>query len=129
MAIFFFIFSLVFAKLGTFKVGLDSHPNLPPQPGLANVVVSDCSLAAIQGQLLILKFLELHSRCFSSGSSLKPRKDLSNFVLSYLFHESKNTSSEEYLGVAKTELFFVQLNSVKYSSSSSFVIFSLSNQF
>merc|ERR1712107_671878 len=103
----FFILSLVLAELGALKVGLNGHPDLPPQPGLANVVVSDCSLAAVESKLLILELLELHTGSLASGSSLQPGKNLTNSVLSHLLHESKDTSSEEDLGVAKTEFLLV----------------------
>merc|ERR1719370_1473200 len=52
------IFSLVLGKLGTLQVGLDSQPQLPPAPGLADVVVTDGALQAVEGHFLVLHFLE-----------------------------------------------------------------------
>merc|ERR1712203_544498 len=109
------IHGLKLSKLGTLEVGLDSHPDLPPQPGLTNVVVSDGSLAAVQGKLLILQLLELHSGGLTSGTRLQPGKNRTNSVLTDLFHYTKNTSSEENLGVTKTELLFVKLNNIQYT--------------
>ena len=63
-----FIFLLELSKLGALKVGLNGQPDGPPRPGLTNVVVPDGSLAAVEGQLLILELLELHTGRFSSCS-------------------------------------------------------------
>ena len=43
------ILSLVLAKLGALEVGLDSIPELPPEPDLANIIVPDGSLATVEG--------------------------------------------------------------------------------
>merc|ERR1712241_668304 len=53
-----FIFSLILSKLGTFEVRLDGQPQLPPKPSLTNIVVTNGSLETIQGQFLVLQFLE-----------------------------------------------------------------------
>merc|ERR1712223_1664222 len=52
-----FILSLVLSKLGTFEVRLDGQPQLPPEPSLTNVVVTNGSLEAVKSQFLILQLL------------------------------------------------------------------------
>merc|ERR1719471_957658 len=123
----FFILSLVLGKLGTLEVRLDSQPQLPPEPGLTNVVVPDGSLETIESKLLVLHFLEDQSRGLSSGLSLKPRQNFTNPVFTNLFHVTQNTSSEEYLGVTKTPLLRVKSNSLEDTSSSILVLLCLSN--
>ena len=39
---------------------LDAHPDLEPLPGLGQQEGTNSSLASVQGQFLVLKFLELH---------------------------------------------------------------------
>merc|ERR1712223_329494 len=123
----FFILSLVLGKLGALEVGLDSQVHLPPKPGLANVVVPDGPLETVQSKLLVLHFLEDQPRGLSSGLSLKPRQNFTNPVFTNFFHETQNTSSEEYLGVTKTPLLRVKSNSLEDTSSSILVLLSLSN--
>merc|ERR1711962_15631 len=53
-----FILSLVLGELGALEVGLDGQPQLPPEPGLTNVVVPDGALQAVEGKLLVLHLLE-----------------------------------------------------------------------
>merc|ERR1719450_1264295 len=81
-----FILSLVLGKLGTFEVRLDSQPQLPPEPGLTNVVVANGSLQTIQRQFLVLQLLEDKTRSFSSGLSLQPGQYTTNTVFTNLFH-------------------------------------------
>merc|ERR1711892_212988 len=78
------------------------------------------------GKFLILQFLELHTRGFTSSSSLKPRQNTSDLILTSLFHNSKDTSPEENLGMAKTPLLLVQLVDLK-DGTSGFVILGLCN--
>merc|ERR550532_31532 len=117
-----FIFSLVLSELGTFEVRLDSQPQLPPEPGLTNVVVTNGSLQAVQGQFLGLQFLEEDTRSLASGLSLQPRQDITNAFFTNLLHETKDTSAEEDFGVSKTELLRVQLNDLHDCSSSILVL-------
>merc|ERR1719195_1760269 len=122
-----FIFSLVLSKLGTFEVGLDSQPQLPPKPSLTNVVVTDGSLKAVKGQLLILQLLEYKTRGFTSGLSLKPRQDHTNTIFTDFFHVTQDTSTEEDFGMTKTELLRIQLDSFHNSASSILVFLCLGN--
>merc|ERR1719394_1344356 len=80
------ILLLVLAKLCTLEVGLDGQPDLHPQPGLGNHHGSDGSLASIQGHLLVLELLESHSGGLASSSGLQPGKNVSDLVLTELFH-------------------------------------------
>merc|ERR1711899_189986 len=68
---FLFIFLLVLGKFGTFEVRLDCQPQSPPKPGFTNSVISNCTLKTVEGQFLILHFLEDKSRCLSSCLSLQ----------------------------------------------------------
>merc|ERR1719153_1045921 len=86
-----FILSLVLGKLGALEVGLDGQPQLPPEPGLANVVVTDGALQAVEGKLLVLHLLEDKTRGLSSGLGLKPGKDSANPVLTDLLHVTQDT--------------------------------------
>merc|ERR1712223_228997 len=122
-----FILSLVLSKLGTFEVRLDGQPQLPPKPSLTNVVVTNGSLEAVESQLLILQLLEDETRGFSSGLGLQPRQDRANSVFTNLFHETKDTSTEEDFGVSKTELLRVQCNGLHDCSSSILVLLCLGN--
>merc|ERR1719481_436344 len=122
------IFLFEFSKLSALESWFDSQPDLHPQPGLSCEVISDCSLASIEGKFLILQLLEVHSGSFSSGSSLKPRKNRANLVFTSFFHNTKNTSTEEHLSVTKSKLFFWQLDQIKDCASSSFVILGLGNK-
>merc|ERR1719150_2462521 len=122
-----FILSLVLSKLGTFEVRLDGQPQLPPKPSLTNVVVTNGSLEAVESQFLILQLLEDQTRGFSSGLGLQPRQDRANSVFTNLFHETKDTSTEEDFGVSKTELLRVQSNGLHDCSSSILVLLCLGN--
>merc|ERR1712198_483101 len=77
---------LVLSKLGALEVGLDGQPDLHPLRGLGHQCIPDGSLATVEGKLLVLEFLELHSRGLSSSSRLEPGKDRSNLVLTDLLH-------------------------------------------
>ena len=55
------IFGLVLGEFGTLEVGFESNPYLPPKLGLTNHVVTDCSLAAVERQLLALHLYKIHS--------------------------------------------------------------------
>merc|ERR1719288_635827 len=119
------VFLLVLSKLGALEVGLDGQPDLHPQPGLGNHHGSDGSLASIQGHLLVLELLESHSGGLASSSRLQPGKNVSDLVLTELFHLTGNPSSEEDLGVTKTVLLLVHLDNIHDNLSSSLVILSL----
>merc|ERR1719412_3519806 len=116
---------LVLAKLGAFEVGFDGQPDLHPLPGLGDHHGLDGSLAGVQGELLVLQLLELHTAGLASGSGLQPGEDGSNLVLTGLLHPSEDTGSEEDLGVTKTELLLVKLDSIHDGSSSSLVVLGL----
>merc|ERR1712045_976605 len=77
------------------------------------------------GELLVLQLLELHTAGLASGSGLQPGEDRSNLVLTGLLHPTKNTGSEEDLGVTKTELLLVKLDCIHDGSSSSLVVLGL----
>merc|ERR1719443_2295369 len=119
------VFLLVLSKLGALEVGLDGKPDLHPQPGLGNHHGSDGSLASIQGHLLVLELLESHSGCLASSSGLQPGKNISDLVLTELFHLTGNTSSEEDLGVTKTVLLLIHLDNIHDNLGSSLVILGL----
>merc|ERR1712155_352012 len=119
------ILLLELSKLGALEVGLDGKPDLHPEPGLGSHHVPDGSLASIQSHLLVLQLLESHTAGLASGSGLKPGEDGSNLVLTELLHLTGNTSSEEDLGVSKTELLLVHLHYIHDCSSSSLVVLSL----
>merc|ERR1719443_2768755 len=119
------ILLLELAKLCTLEVGLDGKPDLHPQPGLGNHHGSDGSLASVQGHRLVLELLESHSGGLASSSGLQPGKNISDLVLTELFHLTGNTSSEEDLGVTKTVLLLVHLDNIHDNLSSSLVILGL----
>merc|ERR1719245_394511 len=121
------VLSLVLSKLGALEVRLDSQPQLPPQPGLANVPVPDGTLETVQGQLLVLHLLEDKPRGLSSGLGLKPRQDGSNPVLTDFLHVAKVTSTEEDLGVSKPVLLRLSLNGIQDTLGSSLVVLGLSH--
>merc|ERR1719412_3551849 len=116
---------LVLAELGALEVGLNGQPKLHPEPGLGDHHGLDGSLAGVQGALLVLQLLELHTAGLASGSGLQPGEDRSNLVLTGLLHPTEDTSSEEDLGVTKTELLLVKLDSIHDGSSSSLVVLGL----
>merc|ERR1719412_306673 len=116
---------LVLAELGALEVGLDGQPKLHPEPGLGDHHGLDGPLAGVQGELLILQLLELHTAGLASGSGLQPGEDRSNLVLTGLLHPTEDTSSEEDLGVTKTELLLVKLDGIHDGSSSSLVVLGL----
>merc|ERR1719356_1316587 len=116
---------LVLAKLGALEVGLDGQPDLHPQPGLGNHHGSDGSLASVQSHLLVLELLESHSGSLASSTRLQPGKNVSDLVLTELFHFTGNTSSEEDLGVTKTVLLLVHLDNIHDNLSGSLVILGL----
>ena len=66
----FLILSLILSKLGALEIGLDGQPQLPPEPGLTNVVVPDGPLATVEGKLLVLHFLEDHTGSLTSSLRL-----------------------------------------------------------
>merc|ERR1719284_1237639 len=119
------VFLLVLSKLGALEVGLDGQPDLHPQPGLGNHHGSDSSLASVQGHLLVLELLESHSGGLASSSRLQPGKNVSDLVLTELFHLTGNTSSEEDLGVTKTVLLLVHLDNIHDNLGSSLIILGL----
>merc|ERR1719297_61271 len=121
------VFLLVLSKLGALEVGLDGQPDLHPQPGLCNHHGSDGSLASVQSHLLVLELLESHSGGLASGSRLQPGKNVSDLVLTELFHLTSNTSSEEDLGVSKTVLLLIHLHNIHDNLSSGLVILGLGN--
>merc|ERR1719412_3256482 len=116
---------LVLAELGALEVGLDGQPQLHPEPGLGDHHGLDGPLAGVQGELLILQLLELHTAGLASGSRLQPGEDRSNLVLTGLLHPTEDTGSEEDLGVTKTELLLVKLDGIHDCSSSTLVILGL----
>ena len=116
---------LVLAKLSALEGGLDGQPDLHPLPCLGHHHSFDGALARVQGQLLVLELLELHPGGLATSSRLKPGEDASNLVLTDLLHPSEDTSPEEDLGVAQTELFLVKLDNVHDSASSRLVILGL----
>ena len=114
----FFILSLVLSELGAFEVRFDSQPELPPEPGFANVPVADGPLAAVEGQLLVLQFLVHLARLFASSLGLKEGQNSANLVLADFLHVAKDSSTEENFGVAKSELLGVQFYSGEDSTCS-----------
>merc|ERR1719297_645190 len=116
---------LVLAELGALEVGLDCKPQLHPEPGLGDHHGLDGPLAGVQGELLVLQLLELHTAGLASGSGLQPGEDGSNLVLTGLLHPSEDTGSEEDLGVTKTELLLIKLDGIHDGSSSSLVVLGL----
>ena len=124
---FLLILGLVLSKLGSLKVGLDGQPQLPPQPGLTNVVVPNGALEAIEGQLLVLHLLEHQPGSFSSCLRLQPGQNGSNPVLTDFLHVTQVTSTEEDLCMSKPVLLRLSLDSIQYTLGSSLVILSLGN--
>merc|ERR1719412_461985 len=116
---------LVLPELGALEVGLDGQPQLHPEPGLGDHHGLDGPLAGVQGELLVLQLLELHTAGLASGSGLQPGEDRSNLVLTGLLHPTEDTGSEEDLGVTKTELLLVKLDCIHDGSSSSLVVLGL----
>merc|ERR1719278_2147230 len=119
------ILLLELSKLGALEVGLDGKPDLHPEPGFGSHHVPDGPLAGVQGELLVLQLLELHTAGLASGSGLQPGEDGSNLVLTGLLHPTEDTGSEEDLGVTKTELLLVKLDGIHDGSSSSLVVLGL----
>merc|ERR1719192_2291888 len=117
---------LVLAELGALEVGLDEEPDLHPLPGLGNQHVPDGPLATVEGKLLVLQLLESNTAGLATSSRLQPGEDGSNLVLTDLLHVTEDTGSEEDLGVTKTELLLVKLDSaIKNSAGSSLVVLGL----
>merc|ERR1711971_1463839 len=116
---------LELAKLGALEVGLDSQPDLSPEPGLGSHEHADSALAGVQSQLLVLELLELHPGGLASGSGLEPGEDGSNLVLTEFLHLSGNSSPEEDLGVSQTVLLLVHLDNIHDSLGGTLVILSL----
>merc|ERR550539_1077955 len=116
---------LVLSKLGALQVGLDGQPDLHPQPGLGDHVGLDGALAGVEGQLLVLQLLELHPGGLASGSGLEPGQDRTDSVLTDLLHLTELSSTEEDLGVTKTELLLVHLDNVHHGSGGGLVVLGL----
>merc|ERR1719412_4826 len=116
---------LVLPELGALEVRLDGQPQLHPEPGLGDHHGLDGPLAGVQGELLVLQLLELHTAGLASGSGLQPGEDRSNLVLTGLLHPTEDTGSEEDLGVTQTELLLIKLDGIHDGTSSSLVVLSL----
>ena len=109
------------------KPYLNEHPDLEPLPGLGQQVGTESSLAAVQGQFLVLELLELHPGGLATGTGLKPGKDRANLVLALLLHPAANACPEEDQGVAQPELLLVKLDNVHHSLGGSLVVLGLGN--
>merc|ERR1719189_3530739 len=116
---------LELAELGALEVGLDGHPDLGPLPGLGDADRPDGALHAVEGQLLVLQLLVLDTGVLTTGSGLQVGEDGSNLVLTNLLDVTKNTGTEEHLGVAETVLLGLELGHVKASLGGALVVLSL----
>merc|ERR1719412_2956678 len=116
---------LELSELGALQVGLDSQPDLHPQPGLGHHHGLDGALARVQSQLLVLQLLESHPGGLASGSRLQPGQHTADLILTDLLHLSELSSTEEDLGVTQTELLGVELDDRHDGSGSGLVVLGL----
>ena len=70
----------------------------------------DGALAGVQGQLLVLQLLELHSGGLAPGAGLQPGQHGADLVLALLLHPATDAGPEEDQGVAQPVFLLVQLD-------------------
>ena len=84
--------------------GLEGKPESPPEPGLTNHEASDCSLGNQQTHFVLPQAVVDPPGIIGSDDTLQHGHQSIDAVVTDLLHETKDTSTEEDLGVAVLEL-------------------------